>query len=214
MTTCWKKTIESGREGKQLYLYNKRELISVAIEEKIKLINQLANNGYMEEVIKVVDAIVKALLNGRKVLTAGNGGSAADAQHFTGELVGRFLKERGALAAVSLVVDPVVITSLGNDYGYDHIIARQVEGIGNNGDVFFAISTSGNSPNICNALLAAKKKGIVTVGLTGKGGGRMSEMCDYNLIVPSDQTPRIQEIHTFTVHLLCEMIETDIFGVD
>ncbi len=186
--------------------------IEKIIEDKKTLVSKIVKCGYVEEVMKVAEMMENSLKNGGKILTAGNGGSAADAQHFTGEIVGRFLRERDALAAVSLVVDPVVMTCLGNDYGYDQAISRQINGIGKSGDVFLAISTSGNSANLNNAIEVAKQKGIKTVGLTGKTGGKMKDICDYTLIVPSDHTPRIQEIHTFTVHLLCEMIEKDIFG--
>ncbi len=191
---------------------NWENAIDKKIEEKKALLDTLRECGYLNNVIEVAKAMEESLKNGGKVLTAGNGGSAADAQHFTGEIVGRFLRERDALAAISLVVDPVVMTCLGNDYGYNEAIARQIKGLGKKGDVFLAVSTSGNSDNLNNAIEAAKRMGIKTVGLTGKTGGMMKDICDYTLIVPSDSTPRIQEIHTFTVHLLCEMIEADIFG--
>ena len=152
------------------------------------------------------------LKNGGKILLAGNGGSAADAQHFAGEIVGRFTKERRSLPAFSLCVDPSVMTCIGNDYGYSEVFARQLEGIGNEGDFFIAISTSGNSENLINALKVAKSKGIKTIGFLGKDGGKMKDLCDYALIVPSDSTPRIQETHTLTVHILCQMIEREIFG--
>lgn len=128
-----------------------------------------------------------------------------------GEIVGRFMMERKSIPALSLCVDPSVMTCIGNDYGYDMVFARQIEGIGQAGDVFVAISTSGNSENIIKAIEAAKVKKIKVVGFLGKGGGKIKDMCDYALVVPSDDTPRIQEVHTFSVHLMCEYIEKKIF---
>ena len=155
--------------------------------------------------------LINAIKKGNKVLLAGNGGSAADAQHFAGEIVGRFLLERNAMPAISLCVDPVVVTCVGNDYGYEEVFARQVQGLGCKGDIFVGISTSGNSENILRAIQSAKDKGMLVVGFTGKDGGQMKGLCDYALVVPSDNVARIQEMHTFTVHLLCEMIEKEIF---
>ena len=142
---------------------------------------------------------------------AGNGGSAADAQHFAGEIVGRFLMERNAIPALSLCVDPSVMTCIGNDYGYEEVFARQVQGLGKEGDAFIGISTSGNSENIIRAITEAGKKNMFVVGFLGKDGGKIKDLCDVALVVPSNSTPRIQEIHTFTVHLLCEMIEKEAF---
>ena len=181
--------------------------INECIDEKIKILQGLKNSQYIENVLKASDEIANSLKNGGKILTAGNGGSAADAQHFTGEIVGRFLIERDSYAAVSLVVDPVVMTCISNDYGYDNAIARQVSGIGKKGDVLLAISTSGKSINMINAIIESKKKDIKTIALVGKDGGDMAKISDIALVVPSNKTPRIQEIHTFTVHLLCELIE-------
>lgn len=179
------------------------------IDEKINILNGLRESEYIKNVVDVAEVMVSSLRNGKKIMTAGNGGSAADAQHFTGEIVGRFLVERKPYASISLVVDPVVMTCISNDYGYESAIARQVEGVGTEGDVLLTISTSGTSMNMINAINAAKQKGIKTVALVGKDGGEMVKICDYPLVVPSDKTPRIQEIHTFTVHLLCELVEQE-----
>lgn len=187
------------------------ECIESVILEKKNILDLLIECGYISYVEKVCAEIVAAIKNGRKVLIAGNGGSAADAQHFASEIVGRFMMERDGLPAISLCTDPSVMTCLANDYGYDNVFSRQVNAFGNTGDVFIGISTSGNSPNIINAIYAAKEKQIKTVALLGKGGGKIKEICDYALVVPSDSTPRIQEIHTFTVHILCEQIEKQIF---
>ncbi len=188
-----------------------KEVINSEITEKHELLDRLNNEGYIDDVFSVAEVMIECIRNGGKILTAGNGGSAADAQHFTGEIVGRFLVERDSLPAVSLVVDPVVMTCLGNDYGYDNAIARQIEGIGKKGDLLLAISTSGNSANLNSAIETCKKKGIKTVALTGRTGGKMKELCDHLLLVPSNETPRIQEVHTFTVHILCEIIEAEMF---
>lgn len=185
--------------------------IDEIIGEKQELLDKLAITGYLDVVELTGRMLIDSLKQGNKIMIAGNGGSAADAQHFTGEIIGRFLKERGPLPCITLTVDPTVMTCLGNDYGYDYAVARQVEGLGREGDVFIAISTSGNSANMVRAIEAAKKKNIRVVGLLGKNGGVMKDLCDYALIVPSERTPRIQEVHTFTVHLLCEMIEKEMF---
>ena len=182
------------------------------IEEKKKILDDIQTTGYLDMAEKAAEAMTESVKAGNKIILAGNGGSAADAQHFAGEIVGRFMMERKALGAISLCVDPSVMTCIGNDYGYDSVFERQLEGIGKSGDVFVAISTSGNSDNLIRAVALAKKLNIKTVGFLGKGGGKLKEMCDFALVVPADSTPRIQEIHTFTVHILCEAIEKNIFG--
>ncbi len=156
-------------------------------------------------------ACIDALQHGRKILFAGNGGSAADAQHLAGELVSRFNYDRPGLAAFALTTDTSVLTAIGNDYGYERLFARQVEAVGVAGDVLIAISTSGRSPNILEALRVAREKGMVTVGMTGRGGGRMAELCDHLLRTPSDATPRIQEGHIAIGHTVCFLIEQAIF---
>jgi len=160
---------------------------------------------------QVALACVAALERGKKLLFAGNGGSAADAQHLAGELVSRFHYDRPGLPAFALTTDTSVLTAIGNDYGYERLFARQIEAVGSAGDVFFAISTSGRSPNILQALRAARAKGLVTVGLTGGTGGEMVALCDHCLRVPSDSTPRIQEGHIVIGHNLCQIIEERMF---
>ena len=181
------------------------------IEEKETLLKALKTTGYLELVCKAGEKLSEIMKNQNKILLAGNGGSAADAQHFAGEIVGRFLKERAAIPAMSLCVDPSVMTCIGNDYGYSQVFARQVQGLGCKGDAFIGISTSGNSENIINAIAEARKKDMFVVGFLGKNGGKIKNLCDVALVVPSNSTPRIQEVHTFTVHLLCEMIEKNVF---
>ena len=149
---------------------------------------------------------------GNKILIAGNGGSAADAQHFAGELVSRFQFSRPALSAIALTTDSSILTSVGNDYGYENVFARQVEAHGRHGDIFIAISTSGNSANILKAIESAKAIGLIVIGLTGRVGGEMKPMCDICLCAPSDSTPRIQEFHLVFEHTLCACIESILFG--
>ncbi len=162
-------------------------------------------------VVQVTGACVAALRQGHKILFAGNGGSAADAQHLAAELVSRYAYDRPGLPAIALTTDTSVLTAIGNDYGYDYLFARQLEAVGAAGDVFFGISTSGRSPNVLNAFDAARPKGLVTVGMTGRGGGQMEGRCDYLLRVPSDSTPRIQEGHIAIGHAICQIIEAQIF---
>ena len=188
------------------------DVILKTIEEKKNLLSILENTDYIQRLVEVGDVMVETLKSQHKILTAGNGGSAADAQHFTGEIVGRFLKERAALPSISLCVDPVVMTCISNDYGFEKSIARQLEGVGQPGDFFMGISTSGNSANIIEAVKSASERGIKTLVLSGRDGGQLKELCDYALIVPSDITARIQEIHTFTIHMLCQYIEEQCFA--
>jgi len=157
--------------------------------------------------IEVGERLAQCLRSGGKILTFGNGGSAADAQHFAGELVGRFLRDRPALAAIALTTDPSVVTAIGNDMGYDAVFRRQVEAHGRPGDVAFGISTSGRSPNVVEALRVATARGLLTIGMTGGGGGRLEGKVHYLIDVPSQDTPRIQEVHTMVVHVLCQIVE-------
>jgi D-sedoheptulose 7-phosphate isomerase len=151
--------------------------------------------------------IAECLRGGGKVLTFGNGGSAADAQHLAGELVGRFRRERAALSAIALTTDSSVVTAIGNDMGYESVFRRQVEAHGRPGDVAVGITTSGRSPNVVQALQLARERGLVTVGLTGGGGGRLAGAVDYLIDVPHAETARIQEVHVMVVHVLCQIVE-------
>ena len=157
---------------------------------------------------------IDALRNGRKLLFCGNGGSAADAQHWAGELVSRFYYDRPGLAAIALTTDSSILTAIGNDYGYDYVFARQVEALGQAGDVLVAISTSGNSPNVLRAADAARARGMQVVAFTGRGGGKLLSMSDLCFRMPSDETPRIQEGHEFVGHLLCALIEAGLYPRD
>ncbi len=184
--------------------------INEVIKEKISNLEYLKNSDYNKKLIEIINIQLESLKNGGKILIAGNGGSASDAQHFAGELVGRFLLERKALPAIALNTDTSVMTSIGNDYSYDTIFSRQVEALGKKGDIFFGISTSGNSKNIVEATLKAKEQGLITIGLLGRDGGKLKDICDFSLIVPFDSTARIQEVHIMTIHLICELVEKDL----
>jgi D-sedoheptulose 7-phosphate isomerase len=159
---------------------------------------------------QAADAIARSVLTGGKVLAFGNGGSASDAQHLVAELVGRFEGERRALAAVGLTADSNVVTAISNDYGYDRVFARQIEGLGRRGDVAFGISTSGRSPNVIAALNVAKELGLVTIALTGKDGGQMGAGADIHLNVAEQATPRVQEVHRTILHAMCSLIDVRI----
>jgi D-sedoheptulose 7-phosphate isomerase len=171
----------------------------------------LRNAQLMGQVDLVIEKIVSAYQQDRKVLIFGNGGSAADAQHFAGELVSRFYFDRPALSAFALTTDTSVITAIGNDYGYEQVFSRQVSASAKAGDIVIAISTSGNSKNVLNGLELAKEKGSFTVGLTGQTGGEMKQVCDVCLCVPSDSTPRIQECHLIIEHAICAGVESALF---
>ena len=165
-----------------------------------------------ELALSVYKAGGKLLIAGGKLLIAGNGGSAADAQHIAGELVSRFYFDRPALPALALTTDTSILTAIGNDYGYENLFSRQLEGHGKAGDLLLVISTSGNSPNILKAITVARSLQIHTVGLTGSSGGKMVDMCDMCLRIPSTVTPRIQEGHILVGHLLCAFIEQGMFA--
>jgi D-sedoheptulose 7-phosphate isomerase len=161
----------------------------------------------MNDISLFAEACRTALASGNTIYLMGNGGSACDCQHFAAELVGRFQKERQAMAAVALTTDTSVLTALANDYGFEVIFSRQVEALVRQGDLVVGITTSGNSPNILRALAAANQQGAVTVGLTGRSGGKLKDICDICIRIPSDVTARIQEAHLLVEHLVCQRIE-------
>nr|Q58731.2 RecName: Full=Probable phosphoheptose isomerase; AltName: Full=Sedoheptulose 7-phosphate isomerase [Methanocaldococcus jannaschii DSM 2661] len=160
-----------------------------------------------EKLKKAIEVIYNALKNGNKILICGNGGSAANSQHFAAEIVGRFKLERKGLPAIALTTDISILTAIGNDYGFDRIFERQVEALGKEGDVLAGISTSGNSENVIKAANKAKEMGIYTIGLLGKGGGKLKDIVDLALVVPSNDTARIQECHLTIYHVICEEVE-------
>lgn len=155
----------------------------------------------------IAAASIKALQRGRKILLAGNGGSAADAQHIAAEIIGRYKRDRAAWPAVALTTDTSALTAIANDYGFERVFARQVEGLGQPGDVFIGITTSGRSPNILAALEVARQRGLVTVGMTGPSGGSMGALCDHLLIAPAPETALVQQIHLMAAHAICDEIE-------
>ena len=165
------------------------------------------------EVMNVIEEMAErckvALATGNKILFCGNGGSAADSQHIAAELIGRFQKERRSLAAIALTTDTSILTAVGNDYGFEDIFSRQVEGLGRSGDILIGISTSGNSKNVVKAVEAARNVGMHTFAFTGESGGKLGELCDLTFAVPSKVTARIQEMHILAGHILCELVEEE-----
>ncbi len=186
-----------------------KAIIGQSIQTKQKL---LENETLLKALQGVADAIVNCYRNGGKVLMCGNGGSAADAQHLAAELSGRFYFDRDPLEAEALHVNSSYVTAVANDYSYNDIYSRYVKGVGKAGDVIIGFSTSGNSENIVRALQVAKDKDMVTIGMTGSKGGKMKELSDILLNVPSDDTPRIQESHIMLGHIFCEIVEEELFG--
>jgi D-sedoheptulose 7-phosphate isomerase len=190
-----------------------REIISAELQKSAAVIAALLRDDHTQSLIQSVAVrCVDALRADRKVLFAGNGGSAADAQHLAAELVSRLAFDRPGLAAVALTTDTSVLTAVGNDYGYEKVFARQIGAVGQPNDVLFAISTSGRSLNILQALHECRLRQIVTIGLTGRGGGDMVELCDYCIRIPSDETAKIQEGHIVVGHIICGLIELAMFA--
>ncbi len=188
----------------------KKEIES-SLNESINIRAELLSSS-VEPVVQIANILVEAFKAGHSLYLMGNGGSAADAQHISGELVGRFKKDRKPLPALALTTDTSVLTAIANDFGYDLCFERQVEAFVKNGDVVFALSTSGNSAGIINAAVLAKKKGAKTIAFTGKGGGRLKDQVDVCLEIPSTDTARIQECHITIGHILCSIIEKELFG--
>ena len=183
-----------------------QEIIQQRIAEHINLAQALYQQQG-EKIEMAASVLAWALKTGKKVLFCGNGGSAADAQHLAAEFVGRYLLEREGLPAIALTTDTSILTAVANDYDFANVFARQVQALGNNGDVLIGISTSGNSPNVVRAIEVAKAKGIATIGFTGQGGGKMRELCDVCLAVDSKVTARTQEMHILMGHILCELLD-------
>jgi D-sedoheptulose 7-phosphate isomerase len=187
--------------------------IEAEFDKSLRLLRSMSTDAVLRELVtRAVRLSTDALRRGNKLLFAGNGGSAADAQHWAGELVSRFHFDRPGLAGIALTTDTSILTAIGNDYGYDYVFARQVEALGREGDVLFAISTSGNSKNVVRAIEACRARGIQVVGFTGQRGGAMAGLCDICFCMPSDETPKIQEGHEFLGHLLCGLIEQEMFA--
>ena len=174
-----------------------------------------AQNELIEPIVIAGNLMVRTLLNGGKILTCGNGGSAADAQHFSAEMLNRFEKERPGLPAIALTTDSSTLTAIANDYSYEEVFSKQIHAIGNSRDLLLAISTSGSSGNVLNAVRAAHERDMSVIGLTGKSGGKMAEIfnhTDIEIRAPSERTARIQEVHLLVIHCLCDFIDTQLFG--
>jgi D-sedoheptulose 7-phosphate isomerase len=183
------------------YLTRSRDIVQAAIDDP----------AFSSAVWKIAQVTATALRDGGKLLLAGNGGSAADAQHIAGEMLSRLNYDRAPVAALALTTDTSVLTAIGNDYGYESLFERQILGLGCRADVFIAISTSGRSPNILRAIEAARQKRLTVVGFTGRTGGEMASRCDVCLHAPSDSTPLIQQIHIMAGHIICGLVEEDLF---
>jgi D-sedoheptulose 7-phosphate isomerase len=183
------------------YLTRSRDVIQAAIDDP----------AFVAAIRGSAERVAQALAGGNKLLLAGNGGSAGDAQHIAGEIVGRFNYDRAPAAALALTTDGSVLTAIGNDYGYERVFERQVLGLGGRGDVLIAISTSGRSPNILRAIAAARHKELTVIGFTGRSGGEMAALCDICLRAPSDATPLIQQLHITAGHIICSLVEERLF---
>ena len=191
------------------------DLIQKKLDEGIAVLQAVASDSALQATLKrAAEQTVAALKSGHKLLVAGNGGSAADAQHVVAEFVVRLAADRPPMRAVALTTNTSILTAGSNDYGFERIFARQVEALGQAGDVFMGISTSGNSPNVLRALETAKTLGITTIGLSGGTGGKMAPQCDYFLCIPSDVTMYIQQAHLALEHIFCALVERDYFGSD
>ncbi len=191
------------------------ELVLEKLLEGIAVTELVARDSALHATLThAAETTAEALKSGHKLMVAGNGGSAADAQHLVAEFVSRLVEDRPAMRAVALTTDTSILTAIGNDYGFDRLFARQVEAIGQRGDVFFGISTSGNSPNVLRALELCRQMGITTIGLTGRAGGKMPPLCDYCLRMPSDVTMYIQQAHLALEHIYCLLVERLYFAAD
>lgn len=185
-----------------------KSIFNAILNEHLALVENVRDlSGNVEEVGKLAACCLR---NGKKILILGNGGSASDSQHFASELVGRFINDRQPLAAISLATDTSILTSVSNDFCFDETFARQIIALGQQGDMLFAISTSGNSLNVIKAVEAANNSGINTVGLLGNNGGQLQNLCDYSITIPSKITARIQEFHIVVIHALCVLIEKEL----
>ena len=190
-----------------------REIIDTHFRRSLDALTRAADDQAFGTAVRAIaQAVENSLRGGGKVMLAGNGGSAADAQHIAGEFLSRLRFDRHPLPALALTTDSSVLTAVGNDYGYDRVFERQVRGLGRKGDVFVAISTSGRSANILAALTAAREIGLTTVGFTGEAAPKMQALCDLVLCAPSDATPLIQQIHIVAAHAICGLVERDLFG--
>lgn len=183
------------------------KIIKQRFLDHLEVVNAVMNSEILLQIEHIAAEIKKSLANGNKIMFCGNGGSAADSQHLAAEFVGRFQKERCGLPAIALTVDTSILTAVGNDYGYDKVFVRQVEALARPGDALVGISTSGNSPNVVEAVSWAKAHGLFCVGMTAIGGGKLNQLCDECIAVPADITARAQEMHILIGHILCELVD-------
>ena len=184
---------------------------AASVKKSIAAMEQLLATG-LEDVVSAAETIASAFTDGKKMLCFGNGGSAADAQHFTAELVNRFQLERPGLPGIALTTDTSILTAIGNDYNFDQLFSKQIKALGLDGDIALGISTSGTSPNVLEGFRAARSRGLLCIGLASTRAAGMAKMCDICIAVPGDDTPRIQELHGLIIHLLCELIDLKLFG--
>ena len=187
-------------------------VLAYLLRSKQSVERSATDGQFVAAIVAIAERIAGSLKNGGKVLLAGNGGSASDAQHIAAELVGRFVNDRAPLAAIALTTDTSALTAIGNDYGFERVFERQLRALGRKGDVFVAISTSGRSPNIVAALQAARELGLTSIGFTRDGQTPMQALCDLTLAVPSDETALIQQIHITAAHAICHLVERELFG--
>jgi D-sedoheptulose 7-phosphate isomerase len=193
-------------------LTTREQALDLHLQRSLAVMARAANDEALRaSILAIADVIAKSFRAGGRLMLAGNGGSAADAQHIAAEFLSRFKLDRQPLAAIALTTDTSVLTAVGNDYGFEQVFERQVRGLGRPGDVFIGISTSGKSPNVIAALQAARDIGVTTVGFTG-AGGTMHNLCDLRLMAPSDETALIQQIHIVAAHAICGLVEQELFG--
>jgi D-sedoheptulose 7-phosphate isomerase len=189
------------------------DLVATYFRRSVSTMELAAGDEKLHRTIRTISDVIENIFrSGNKLMLAGNGGSAGDAQHIAGEFLSRLNFDRAPLPAIALSTDTSVLTAIGNDYGYEQVFERQIRGLGKRGDGFIAISTSGRSPNILAALRAARDLGVTTIGFAGAGGGMMKDLCDVCLFAPSDETPQIQQIHITAAHIICGLVERSIFG--
>src|SRR5205085_6491605 len=192
-----------------------KQLVRTQMEQSIATMQAaLSNEAMVEAVARAGELTAQSMLSGRKLMVAGNGGSAADSQHLVAEFVSRLSVNRPALPAIALTTDTSILTAIGNDFAFDNVFERQVEALGQPGDVLLAISTSGNSKNLLKALRLCRQRGIATIGYSGNGGGAMAELCDINVVIPSNTTMNIQECHLALEHIFCMVVERCYFGAE
>ncbi|MCF8032152.1 MAG: D-sedoheptulose 7-phosphate isomerase [Desulfarculaceae bacterium] len=188
-----------------------QEIAEAALKRAIEVHHEFQRSG-LEQVVAAAQLISRGLAAGGKLMAMGNGGSAADAQHLSAELVNRFLMERPGLPGIALTTDTSILTAVANDYDYNQVFSKQIKALAVDGDMVLGLSTSGRSPNVIAGLAAARQRGLATIGLTGRNSEAMGPLCDILIQVPSDETPRIQEMHAFSIHMICELVDLTLFG--